>query len=266
MIYLVGHKSFFGAKLASVMECDNEGFVLVSKNSDDLSSIPKQLLRASPFIFKVSESGKTEVYNKGSWELVYNGIYFLNHVYRKVVKCDVIEGDYVPPELSDLSSICRPEGINLSRLLNQDLVSNLKRLPENAKLSVEPGSFIENWSSRSTLLSRLKELLVSAYVFTMPDNRFPSGLRLSQDDFEGKGDFGERCNVNACQAPGTAFFYNRPMRSYYCIHCALQIHEANPDSNIFPQLSAQRAKVLKRNVPIEVAKLEAGKEFEHGEV
>lgn len=64
-------------------------------------------------------------------------------------------------------------------------------------------------------------------INTSHDSRFPSGYRLSQDDFEGKGDFGKRCNVNACQLENTAFFFNKVMRKWYCWHCARDIYKAN---------------------------------------
>lgn len=65
------------------------------------------------------------------------------------------------------------------------------------------------------------------------DMRFPSGLRLSKPDLEGKGDKGLRCNVNACQLPGSAYHYNLVMRKYYCYYCAKDIQDANPEIKLF---------------------------------
>lgn len=61
------------------------------------------------------------------------------------------------------------------------------------------------------------------------DTRFPTGYRRTQDNFEGKGEFGKRCNVNACQREDSAFFYNSAMNKYYCYHCAYDIAGANRD-------------------------------------
>ena len=65
------------------------------------------------------------------------------------------------------------------------------------------------------------------------DLRFPSGLRLRQVDMEGKGEKGKRCNVNACQLPGSAYHYNLVMKKYYCYHCAKDIQSGNHNLMLF---------------------------------
>lgn len=41
-----------------------------------------------------------------------------------------------------------------------------------------------------------------------------------------KGKKGENCNVEACQSPG-AWWYNKPMRAYYCTRCARRINDSS---------------------------------------
>lgn len=54
----------------------------------------------------------------------------------------------------------------------------------------------------------------------------PDGID-HQAPLEGKGVFGERCNVTSCQQEDSAFFWNWGTSKYYCFRCACQLAEAN---------------------------------------
>lgn len=72
------------------------------------------------------------------------------------------------------------------------------------------------------------------------DNRFPSDLRRPKPDLEGKGEKGKRCNVNACQLPGSANHFNVVMCKWYCYHCAREIQAANPELRLFDEFYGVR--------------------------
>ena len=120
----------------------------------------------------------------------------------------------------------------------------MKRLPENNHhLNLQnPDDFLHFWAEDSELLEELETVVSPKRIIAGVDNRFPSGLRKPQDDFEGKGVFGGRCNVNACQKPNSAHYFNTAMQSYYCFHCACSINESNLSLGLFPNLVEVRAR------------------------
>lgn len=52
----------------------------------------------------------------------------------------------------------------------------------------------------------------------------------AEDTARVKGALRGACNVTACQAPGSAIYFNRSTKAYYCEHCAGRINRANPDA------------------------------------
>jgi hypothetical protein len=71
------------------------------------------------------------------------------------------------------------------------------------------------------------------------DVRFPTGYRTHKPERDDKGQEGGSCNVNACQLPDSAHYYNTAMNAFYCYHCARQIQYANPDMYFFNSIDPQ---------------------------
>ncbi len=63
-----------------------------------------------------------------------------------------------------------------------------------------------------------------------------------KDKTPGKGKEGENCNVTACQAPESAFYFNTAMNAWYCHSCAYEINRfAKMDGqDLFPKFEEHR--------------------------
>lgn len=242
MIYFLTNTLFFGSKVAEIVESDSEGFFLVSKDLPEgvnpKKHLPKPFVEMCPLIFSVTETGKTQLYKKGKWEIVHNGMYALLEVYFRTLGTS--KSNQRIDSLSNLSSVCNSENINLKRCLSRNLRALVLAEPKNRTQEMR-SNFDTEWVKDSRAYSVLSKTLNASYVYLMDDSRFPTGYRETQDNMEGKGAFGERCNVNACQTPGQAFFWNLGTSEYYCIHCAYDIRKSNlEDADLFPELEGFR--------------------------
>jgi hypothetical protein len=250
MIYFLTNTLFFGSKVAEIVEADKLGFFLISKDlpggTNLKKHLPKPFIDLCPLIFSIEDSGKTQIFD-GSWKPAYNGIYALLEVYFETLETP--NSNQLIDSLTNLTSVCSETGINLKRCLSRDLKALV--LADRQELA-DSTDFIGDWVKGSPTYSALASSINSTEVVLMPDSRFPTGLRKELEVMEGKGEFGERCNVTACQTPGQAFFWNLGTRAYYCIHCAVDIRRSNlMDGDLFPELASYR----RRNTTVAISDL-----------
>lgn len=226
------HCTLFEPLFGELVTHDNVGFLLLERDSvvDVEHPFPRSIQELTPVILLLEPSGKivihTDRFNLGKQAL--NSKLLSSPDVRKIQYDQFESVVRIQKNVGSLVSYFETKAKTFS--LGDYLVQWLEAHGLNQYVYPEHHLVVQNMYRDSVTVSLLKRLFSDTITIeTRKDERFPTGYRVSQEDHEGKGELGGRCNVNACQLPGTAFFYNMGTRAYYCYHCALTIHKANRD-------------------------------------
>lgn len=206
---------------------DGCGFFLIENElgRSDSKAVPKATLDLAFFVFNLSDGGEMDVVK----DEINLGPESMN-TFKLLTVLELCPNKVTYEALSKEAR--KREGItSLPRFLQSRIASrNLlmeRQHPESFDGSAPVPELIGAKFKHSEIIALLIEARQDSVYINCRDTRFPTGLRQSKSESRGKGLFGQNCNVNACQVPASAFFYNTAMRAYYCLHCAEQIHKAN---------------------------------------
>jgi len=228
--YCLVHTILLSPLFDGIISHDSTGLLLLESTDikDPGQLFPKTLMGVSPVVFKVYDSGKVE-FMKDDLDL---GALSLNVSVLSEGNLPIVNYASIKAQartMDNVGSLDLYWKTKVSSYMGATMLNDWLAVRDLEKHIHESNSMtVHSLYNVSTLMHAIKSLRGNVVaVGTRKDNRFPSGYRLSQDDFEGKGELGGRCNVNACQLPGTALFFNAGTNAYYCYHCALGIHRAN---------------------------------------
>ena len=225
--YYLIHATMLAPLFNDILSHDSVGMFLLEHDTSDGKTMPIEVRAVSPVVFSVADSGIIEMSKDDLMlgEFSHN-LAALDSSVPKVTYGTLYSTARVTEGVGSLKSYFN---VKSQSLREHRLVPPWLEAQGKPELIHESHSLtMQHVWKQSTLVHTLKRMCNHiVQIETREDKRFPTGYRNPQEDFEGKGELGGRCNVNACQLPGSAFFFNTGRQAYYCYHCALGLHNAN---------------------------------------